>query len=105
MELPLSELELELNCKNGIDPSSATGEPIHYYLIVIIIHSYTCLYLYVVSAWHIMFAILCIFLTFYFELIVEQIQFILRALSFSSLDLYCQFIIISLNTSHCIVHH
>ena len=22
MELPLSELELELNCKNGIDPSS-----------------------------------------------------------------------------------
>ena len=24
LELPLSELELELNCKNGIDPSSAT---------------------------------------------------------------------------------
>ena len=23
VELPLSELELELNCKNGIDPSSA----------------------------------------------------------------------------------
>ena len=25
VELPLSELELELNCKNGIDPSSAIG--------------------------------------------------------------------------------
>ena len=32
MELPLSELELELNCKNGIDPSSGTlyrcGDPV-----------------------------------------------------------------------------
>ena len=27
MELPLSELELELNCKNGIDPSSGIWSP------------------------------------------------------------------------------
>ena len=27
VELPLSELELELNCKNGIDPSSARYYP------------------------------------------------------------------------------